>query len=316
MSKLRSRLVSPAVAGVFICAVLAGCAAPQTAHLARQWPPMLPTRAELVNTPFIPQDDYECGPAALAMVLQAAGLQVSADDLVAQVYLPGRKGSLQVEVLAAARRNGLPAYPLKPDLDSVLQEVAAGNPVLVFQNLSLPIYPVWHYAVVIGYDRERQELLLHSGRTPRQTLPLDTFERTWARGKHWSMVALSPTRLPATAQDDAFAQSVAALERLDSKAARTAYTTALNRWPLHRALMLGAGNTAYALGDVSAAQSAYGAAVQAHPDFADAWNNLAQVLLDRGNQPEAAQAIAKAVALGGPRLSQYRALQKVIEAAL
>jgi tetratricopeptide (TPR) repeat protein len=295
--------------------MLAGCAAPQSAYLARQWPPTLPDRAELVNTPFMPQDDYECGPAALAMVLQAAGLLVTADDLVAQVYLPGRKGSLQVEMLAAARRNGLPAYPLKPDLDAVLQEVAAGNPVLVFQNLSLPIYPVWHYAVVIGYDRERQELLLHSGRTPRQSLPLDTFERTWARGKHWSMVALSPTRLPATAQDDAIAQSVAALERVDPKAARTAYTTALNRWPLHRALMLGAGNTAYALGDLSAAQSAYGAVVQAHPDFADAWNNLAQVLLDLGHQPAATQAIAKAVTLGGPRLSQYRALQTVIEAA-
>ncbi|MDO8284835.1 MAG: PA2778 family cysteine peptidase [Rhodoferax sp.] len=312
MSKRRSRLASPAVAGVFICAVLAGCAAPQTAHLAHQWPPMLPARAELVNTPFIPQDDYECGPAALAMVLQAAGLLVTADELVAQVYLPGRKGSLQVEMLAAARRNGLPAYSLEPALDAVLQEVAAGNPVLVFQNLSLPVYPVWHYAVVIGYDRERRELLLHSGRTPRQTLSLDTFERTWARGKHWSMVALPPTRLPTTAQDDTFARSVAALERVDPKAASTAYATALKRWPLHRALMLGSGNTAYALGDLSSAQSAYNAAVQAHPDFADAWNNLAQVLLDLGNQPGAKQAIAKAVALGGPRLSQYLALQETV----
>lgn len=312
MSKRRSRLASPAVAGVFICAVLAGCAAPQTAHLASQWPPTLPARAELVNTPFIPQDDYECGPAALAMVLQAAGLHVTAEELVAQVYLPGRKGSLQVEILAAARRNGLPAYPLEPALDAVLQEVAAGNPVLVFQNLSLPVYPVWHYAVVIGYDRERRELLLHSGRTPRQTLSLDTFERTWARGKHWSMVALSPSRLPATAQDEAFTRSVAALERVDPKAARTAYTTALQRWPLHRALMLGSGNTAYALGDLPSAQSAYEAAVHAHPDFADAWNNLAQVLLDQGNRPGAAQAIARAVTVGGPRLPQYLDLQRVI----
>ena len=312
MSQRRFRLASPAVAGVFICAVLAGCAAPQTAHLALHWPTRLPARAETVNTPFIPQEDYECGPAALAMVLQAAGLPVTAEELVSEVYLPGRQGALQVEMLAATRRHGLPGYSLKPELNAVLQEVAAGNPVVVFQNLSLPVYPVWHYAVVIGYDRERQEILLHSGRTPRQALPLDTFERTWARGKYWSMVALSPTRLPATAQDDAFAQSVAALERIDPKAARTAYTTALNRWPLHRALMLGAGNTAYALGDLSAAQSAYGAAVQAHPDFADAWNNLAQVLLDRSDQPGASRAIAKAVALGGPRLSQYLDLQATI----
>jgi predicted Zn-dependent protease len=126
------------------------------------------------------------------------------------------------------------------------------------------------------------------------------------------MVALSPNRLPATAQDDAFAQSVAALERVDPKAARTAYTTALSRWPLHRALLLGAGNTAYALGDLPSAQSAYDAAVHVHPDFADAWNNLAQVLLDQRNRAGASRAIAKAVALGGPRLPQYLAFQRAM----
>ena len=58
-----------------------------------------------------------------------------------------------------------------------------------------------------------------------------------------------------------------------------------------------------------AAARAYRQAITKHPDFADGWNNLAQVLLELGQRGEAGKAIARAVALGGPRLSEYLALQ-------
>ena len=313
----RFGLSTPALAGFFVfvaCVLLTGCTTPQVSSLEQRWPTDIATKAEVKNVPFFPQEDYECGPAALSMVFHAAGVRVLPEQLVDQVYLPGRKGSLQVEMLVASRRNGLPAYPLKPELEAVLREVAAGNPVLVFQNLSLPIYPVWHYAVVIGFDRNRNMLILHSGRTPRMEMSLNTFERTWARGEYWSMVALAPGRLPVTAQPDAYAQSVAALERINPKAAQTAYAAALKKWPIQRALLFGSGNTAYALGQLPAAATAYRATVQAHPDFADGWNNLAQVQLELGKRREATDAITRAVALGGVRLPQYLELQQKIAA--
>jgi tetratricopeptide (TPR) repeat protein len=262
----------------------------------------------LSTVPFYAQEDYECGPAALAMLLQSAGVNAAPADLLPQVYLPGRQGSLQVEMMVAARRHGLPAYLLVPTLAAVLQEVAAGHPVLVFQNLSLPVYPVWHYAVVIGFDRERGTITLHSGRTPRLEMTLSVFERTWARGDHWAMVALPPSTLPATAQATPFAAALAALERNAPSAAQQAYKTALQRWPDDLVLMLGAGNAAYALGQLGEAAAAYQAALQAHPRAADAWNNLAQVRIDQGRKLEARQAIDKALAIGGPRLETYRAL--------
>ena len=269
MKRLRHLLTSPAAAGVFVCVLLSACATPQLSRLEQQWPTTLPLQAQLDHVPFIAQADYECGPAALAMVMQTAGVATTAEALVPQVYLPARKGSLQVEILAATRRHGLIGYLLKPELEAVLREVAAGNPVLVFQNLSLPVYPVWHYAVVIGYNGERDELMLHSGRSERMTMSLATFERTWARAHYWSMVALQAARLPATAQPDGFAQSAAALEALNPKAAQLAYARALQQWPQHRALLLGAGNAAYATGNLHEAETAYRAAVQVHADFAD-----------------------------------------------
>lgn len=293
--------------------LLGGCATPQEATLEARWPDELPARVELARVPFFPQEEFECGPAALAMVAQAAGVTVSPEALVDQVYLPGRQGSLQPEMLAATRRQGLLAYPLKPSIEAVLREVAAGNPVLVFQNLAFPIYPVWHYAVVMGYDRERHVLLLHSGVTARMEISLVAFERTWARGQYWAMLALPPGQLPATAEPRAYTAAAATLERTDAGGAQRAFAAALQRWPNERAALLGAGNSAYALGQREAAARAYRQTVTRHPDFADGWNNLAQVLMELGRRVEASQAIARAVALGGARLPDYLSLQARID---
>lgn len=281
--------------------------------LQSRWPEHLAAQVELTQVPFYPQEDFECGPAALAMVAGAAGVLVAPDALVEQVYLPGRKGSLQNDMLAATRRQGLLPYLLSPRVDTLLREVAAGHPVLVFQNLAFSFYPVWHYAVVIGFDRERNVMLLHSGRTQRMEMSLFTFERTWARANHWSMLALPPNQLPVTAEAANYAIAASALERVDPQAAQIAYAAALKKWPDDRAALLGLGNTAYALGQRDAATQAYRAAVVQHPDFADAWNNLAQVLLETSELKEATLAIDQAIALGGPRLTMYQVLREEIE---
>lgn len=205
------------------------------------------------------------------------------------------------------------AYPLRPKLEDLLREVAAGNPVLVFQNLAFSIYPLWHYAVVIGYDQARHVLLLHSGVTARMEISLLAFERTWARGQYWAMLALPPGQLPATAEPQAYTAAAATLERTDARGAKRAFAAALQRWPEERAALLGAGNTAYALGQREAAAKAYRQTVLKHPDFADGWNNLAQVLMELGRRAEARQAIARAVALDGLRLPEYQALQLAID---
>ena len=172
--------------------------------------------------PFFPQTDYECGPAALATALGAAGIDVRPEALTEQVYLPARQGSLQLEMLAAARRRGALAVRLPGTLDALLRELAAGRPVVVLQNLSLPIVPRWHYAVVVGYDLAARELLLRSGTTERQALGLTPFEHTWARGGHWAFVAVPPGELPASASEDEVTAASVAFERVAQPAARAA----------------------------------------------------------------------------------------------
>ena len=241
-----------AIAGfVFVLCVLTGCVnLPQSEALRRESNSRLPPRAELDAVPFFAQEEYQCGPAALAMALNAAGIAATPDALTEEVYIPARKGSLQVEMLAGARRHGLLAYELAPELKDVLAEVAAGNAVIVLQNLGLwAFHPYWHYAVVIGYDLEKKQILLHSGTKARRAMAIGLFEFLWIDGRRWAMVALAPGRLPASAREASYATAAAALEQAGRIAeAHRAYEALLERWPANLVGLMGLGNTAYALG--------------------------------------------------------------------
>jgi hypothetical protein len=300
---------SPArlLAGIFFLLFLGACATPQTRHVLEHRPAGLPQRVELATVPFFPQEEHQCGPAALATVLGDAGTAVMPDTLAQEVYLPGREGSVQVEMLAATRRNGLVAYELPPSLDALLTEVAGGTPVIVLQNLAFNWYPLWHYAVVVGYDLNRQEMVLRSGREKRQILPMTTFERTWARARFWAMAALPPAKLPRTATEDVYVASAVALEKTGkTTAANKAYATALRKWPNNLAALIGLGNTSYALGNLWGAERAFRQATVRHADSGVAFNNLAQVLSDLKHYRPALEAAREAVNLGGPQLETYQ----------
>jgi tetratricopeptide (TPR) repeat protein len=234
------------------------------------------------------------------MALNASGILVTPELLKPELYLPGRHGSLQAEMLAAARRQGALAYQLAPELKDLLQEVAANTPVIVLQNLGLSWYPVWHYAIVIGYDLDQSEIILRSGAEAHQRLSLRTFEYTWDRGGYWAMIALLPGKIPDTAKEPSYLASVSALERvLDPLRINRAYRAALSRWPNSLGAEMGLGNTAYQLNDLSQAEQAFRQAIALHPESAAAFNNLAQTLADQGQLEEALVAARQAVGLGG-----------------
>jgi Peptidase_C39 like family/Tetratricopeptide repeat len=311
--------------GALVCTLLGGCGvlAPQTHAVLAQTPPGLPASAEIRDVPYFAQTEHHCGPAALAMVLGNAGLKVTPNQLADQVYLPGMQGSLQVEMLAAARRNGMVAYVLQPYLDDVLFEVATGTPVITLENYGAPYFPVWHYAVTIGFDLPRREVIRHSGALERKALPLSVFEYFWRqgyRGGRWAMVAVPPERVPATATEQRYAEAVAALEKTGhTRGAATAYEALLKRWPDNLIALMGRGNTAHALGDLALAEASFRQAATTHATSAAAYNNLAQTLLDRGKLDEARVNAEYAVNLGGPlrarAVDTLAAIQKKLNAS-
>ena len=167
--------------------------------------------------------------------------------------------------------------------------------VVVLQNLGLSFAPRWHYAVVVGYDIGASEVVMRSGTTQRETMPLRTFEHTWARSGFWAFVALPPGEWPVGAQPAAAVEAAVGFERSATLAqALLMYESAVKRWPGELALAIGLGNAAYAIGDKRRAVDVFRAAAERHGSGA-AWVNLATVLMELGQKDDATAAARRAL---------------------
>lgn len=267
----------------------------------------LPRRVELAQTPFHPQTAHHCGPASLAMLLNAAGVAASPDDVADLTYLPGRAGSLAVELLATPRRYQLLGYKVAPELPALLREVAAGRPVLVLQNLGLSWLPRWHFAVLIGYDLDHNQVVLRSGTERRQTMALHTFEHTWQRGDRWAMLVLAPDEVPAVAREVDYLNAALGLEQVGELAeAGKAYTVATELWPNSVSAWMALGNNRYSAGDADGAATAYRRVIALNNAYAPAYNNLAQVMAEAGRLAEAEQLIRQALVHSDGHEKTYR----------
>jgi tetratricopeptide (TPR) repeat protein len=295
-------------AALVTAAQLAGCA--QSELLRASWPDQAPPAVELTATPFHPQEAYQCGPAALATMLGAAGREADPDALVAEVYVPARKGSLQPELVAAARRRGLVVYPLRPALADLLAQLDAGHPVLVLQNLGAERLPVWHYAVVVGADTASDRMLLRSGTQRRREERASRFLKSWALADYWGVVTLVPGQLPADPDWSAYLKAVAALEQTGQyEAAAAAYQAAVVAAPDLAAARFGLANSFYRLGRIGRASEAF-AALGSDPEFGvAALNNLASLYAERGCAGKALAAIEQAERQAGPGHPHGAALQ-------
>ncbi|WP_207263749.1 PA2778 family cysteine peptidase [Desulfovibrio sp. Huiquan2017] len=270
--------------------------------------PPSPTGAPLTrvhDVPFFPQEEYQCGPAALAMAMTWSGLPAQPDALAPEVYTPASRGSIQPDMITAARRHGRMAYVIH-GADQLSAEIDAGNPVIVLQNLGLSWYPVWHYAVVVGLDRDTGDVLLNSGLTRNRRTPWRVFENTWGP-EFWGLMVLPPSRLPATVRETEWLDGAVGLERTRQwAAAEQAYAAATARWPQSHDAWIGLGNTRYSLGNADGAATAFLRATEVKPDSGIAFNNLAYVLDELGRHDEALAAARKAVSLGGPQIETFR----------
>jgi len=261
---------------------------------------------ELVNTPFYSQVSDQCGPSALATILAVSGVTVAPEELKSSVYIPDREGSLQIELLAATRGYKRIPYLIDPEITALLGELRVGRPVLVLQNLGTRLAPVWHYAVVVGYQPDEKRIILRSGDQERHLVSAARFIRSWQRAGYWGIVVLFPGNLPSMPDAEKYVRSVAALEAVgDFESAAAGYYAATERWPEEPMAWLGLGNASYAQGDPGAAERAYKRLLTIDSGHAAALNNLAQVQADRGCYEEAVATLDIALSAAEPNTATY-----------
>lgn len=250
---------------------------------------------KVIPVEFISQAKYHCAPASLTMLINHLGNQSTLNQVTEMLYTPEAKGTFQNDVLAATRRLGLVAIPVKK-LTNVLKEINHENPVLVFQNLGLSWLPKWHYALVTGYDLNANQMILHTGEMKNFPMKISTFEKIWARVDEWGLIIVKPGTIPVTATEEDMISATAGLEHAGQlNPAITSYEKILIKWKESLGALVGLGNIYYQKDEYKKSQAYLKQATEYHPKAAGAWYNYALALYADNKLKESKFAAGKAI---------------------
>ena len=185
-SRIRAALLSVG------CAVaLVGCAGSVAPEVKR-----LPERVELSGT-FYRGQANQSAPQVLASLLSQQGIVITPGLLEKPLHLPGAEDQLQENLENLAREYGMVVYPLDKNLPALLTQVAAGYPVMVRFSEGSAFWAEPRYAILSGYDRNKQKVLLRAGMNRRELMSFSAFESAFEKSGGWAILIQKPSQIPA-----------------------------------------------------------------------------------------------------------------------
>lgn len=199
-SRIRAALL---VAGCVTA--LVGCAGSVAPEVKR-----LPERVELSGT-FYRGEAYQSGPQVLASLLSQQGIVITPGLLEKPLHLPGAEDKLQQNLQGLAREYGMVVYPLDSNLPALLTQVAAGYPVMVRFSEGSAFWAEPRYAILSGYDRLKQKVLLRAGMNRRELMSFSSFESALEKSGGWAVLIQKPTQIPAAVDQQRWLKAADAL---------------------------------------------------------------------------------------------------------
>jgi predicted double-glycine peptidase len=146
----------------------------------------------LRQMPFFAQETYQCGPAALATVVDywqgklRKGTWISPDEIAAAIYSPSARGVLTLDLEAYARKRGFEATQYSGSLDDLKRQIDRGVPAIILVDYGFSLYEANHFMVVKGYSSDG--VIVNSGRRENQLLPEGELQKIWKKTRRWTLV--------------------------------------------------------------------------------------------------------------------------------
>ncbi|MCY1401058.1 hypothetical protein D9M71_161660 [compost metagenome] len=190
MVRVFSRMLSAALMAGCVVA-LAGCAGSVAPEIKR-----LPERVELSGR-FYKGVANQSGPQVLASMLSQQNIVITPGLLDKPLHLPGAEAQLQQNMVNLAREYGMVVYPLDATLPALLTQVAAGYPVMVRFTEGSAMWAEPRYAILTGYNRQKQTVLLRAGMSQRTLMSFGSFESAFKDAGGWAVLIQNPTQIPA-----------------------------------------------------------------------------------------------------------------------
>jgi ABC-type bacteriocin/lantibiotic exporter with double-glycine peptidase domain len=105
------------------------------------------------------------------------------------MYSAKLKGTLPMDLVAAAKQHGLNTQMVAGQIPQIQEELRQGRPVLAMLNRGYDIMPIGHYVLVTGFDDARKGFYAHSGGKANEFIPYKKFENQWKKSDYWALFA-------------------------------------------------------------------------------------------------------------------------------
>ena len=295
------------IAGILIGVMVSagGCAMRKGVRLCESDPPALLSDVE-IPVPFVRQERWYCGPAALESVFAFWQTAVSQQQIAEQIFSPELRGTLMIDLQRYARERGFWTRLARSDFSEMSAYLADGIPVIALERLHPYVLGRQHITVITGIRDNGRTIVQHTGRSAHRSRPRDGFLRNWQAAGTWMLVVAPPELMADTDEVSVLLEAAVAFERRGKHAAAQAvYERIIALDPASPQAYFNAGNIYLRAGELAAAERAYQGAIAHKEDFADAFNNLAYVYLLLRKYEEAHDAVDRALALDTGRTFYY-----------
>lgn len=138
------------------------------------------------DVPFFAQEDYQCGPSALAGVLNYWGVKVTPEEISKEIFSKTARGTLNIDMLLYAQKKGLNAVQYNGSLSDLKENIDSGFPVIVMVDLGISFFKANHFMAVTGYNEKG--VIVNSGREKDKFLYEKDFLNAWVKTGYWTLL--------------------------------------------------------------------------------------------------------------------------------
>ena len=177
MFSLKTSVFSACSLFVLLLAMFSSCAAPgELAGISG---------SVIEDVPFYPQEQYQCGPASLAAVMNYRGVTVTPREIAAAIYSKTAKGTLDIDMVSYIREKGLTAEAYRGTMEDIKRSINERHPLIVMVDYGFWVYEQHHFMVVVGYTKNG--IIVNSGTERLKFIPASDFLRLWEKTHFWTL---------------------------------------------------------------------------------------------------------------------------------
>lgn len=138
------------------------------------------------NVPFYPQQEYQCGPASLAGVMNYQRIDITPDKIADDIFSKSAKGTLSLDMVIYAKNKGFKAMQYTGSMNDLKANINSGYPLIVLVDYGFLFYQQNHFMVIIGYND--YGVIVNSNTVEHQFIDAESFVNAWEKTNYWTLL--------------------------------------------------------------------------------------------------------------------------------